>query len=84
MRYDTEGEWIVPELSRHAEERRRQMELSIDEVLLVVADCEVSYQQNDYDNNGVVFKRDDVSVVVDEDSNKIVTILWNQQEDYER
>lgn len=84
MKWDASGEWVPPAFTHHAENRRREMGVSTDEVLLVVADCEVSYQQGDYDNNATVFKRDGLSVVVDTTGNRIVTILWNTDKEYNR
>jgi len=84
VRYDDDGEWIPPVLLGHAEERRKEMGLSVDEVLIVVSDSHVTYTQDEYNNNGKCFKRDEVTVVMDEDTNEIMTVLWNTENTYKR
>ncbi len=71
-------------LSTHAEERRESMGLTRDDVLLVIADYEVCYEQSNYDDDETVFKRDDLSVVFSIPNNTVITVLYNTQENYER
>ncbi len=71
-------------LSSHADQRREAMGLSIDDVLLVIADYEVCYEQSNYDDDETVFKRGDLSVVFSIPNNTVITVLYNTQENYER
>ena len=71
-------------LSTHAEERRESMGLTRDEVLLVIADYEVCYEQSNYEDDETVFKRGDLSVVYSIPNNTVITVLYNTQEKYTR
>lgn len=73
-----------PTLSRHATERIVEMGLDVAQVIEVIVEPEIEYQQGDY--TGRVAQRGDLSVVIDEHDGEtvVVTVLPRTQEVYER
>ena len=70
--------------TKHALHRMEEMGLTGDEVRLVVADSELSYTQNNYDNDGRVFQREGLAVVTDKDVTVVITVLYRKQEQWTR
>jgi hypothetical protein len=70
--------------SRHAAERAREMDVDWVEVLRVVLDPEVSYDDNRRGRDNRVAQRGDLAVVYDSETGSVITVLERKVEPWER
>ncbi len=67
-------------LTSHARRAAAARQYSTREILLAIADPEVSYTSYDYGSNRMVHKRGDLAVVADHGSQVVITVLLNSYE----
>lgn len=73
-------------MTKHAEFRRKQADLSYEDIAITIRDAEVSYAGTDK-NDGRAYQRGDLAVVAEEigeDDFHVITILPRTNEDYVR
>jgi hypothetical protein len=69
-------------LSQHAKKRRKQMRVTEDRIESALADPELVYpcDRRKYNESRMLYQREDIVVVVDEDTAEVITVLWHRKE----
>ena len=68
-------------ISRHAQQRRKQMGVTEHQIALTVYECEMSYPGSiKYPPGRTCYQRGALVVVMDNADNEVITVLWHRKE----